>query len=719
MSQFEIKSHYSAAELAQLRIPGIPTSRDNVRLLAERECWPYREARGRGGVRHEYAPPAHIAAEIKHRAARQLVAAAPRADHSQEVALPEQPQLLETDSQRLTADARKGILTTLDRLMAQCHISREAAMTTVLTQAKAGTLDDHMVMMLKAARDGRGRKGDGFPSVRTLKRWLAQGKTGDLVPKKVQADYSIPEWARAFLPYYQQPQKPSVELAYREFNSAFRMRERSWDMPTIHQVRRFLGKLGNVTREVGRMGPRELKNIRPHKRRTFAELQPNDVWSADGHTFDAEVQHPLHGRPFRPEVTSIIDIATRKIVGFSLGLAESSFVVLEAISNAVLSCGAPGIFYVDNGSGYKNHLLKREGTGLQGLLGFEVSHSLPYNSQAKGVIERSHQTLWIQAAKLLPGFVGADMDGEARLARFKLTRNAVRNGGATHLLGWEDFVRFCAERVSEYNARPHRSLPKFTDPQTGRTRHMSPNDAVEVHRSKGWEPVLLDEHDRERVFRPRIQRTVTRGEVTLFNNKYFSELLTEFNGDPVHVAYDLHDAQRVWVHHLDGRLICKAELGANATPFFGMSVIEQAREKRADARVKRLEARLDEVEAERRGAPALTIETPEVITIPGFGQITRESLDARVIDMPTTDVVVEAHDANAIPTATVHEIPETAEQRYGRWKGFHQRVTNEEALTEAEMNQYEMYQRSKEFAAQLRREKEGGESELAAYKERF
>jgi putative transposase len=46
-------------------------------------------------------------------------------------------------------------------------------------------------------------------------------------------------------------------------------------------------------------------------------------------------------------------------------------------------------------------------------LNITVSHALPYNSQGKGVIERSHKTLWVNAAKNLPTYIGKDMDAEA------------------------------------------------------------------------------------------------------------------------------------------------------------------------------------------------------------------------------------------------------------------------------------------------------------------
>ncbi len=718
MAQITTKPFYSAAEIAKMRLPGLPTNRDNVRLTAERECWPFVEKSGRGGTRREYSPPEHVVALI-HRAVTQSM----MENIGGEVAVQpatqfRQANLIETDAQRLRADARQGILTWLERIMAQCHVSREAAMTTLLTQAKAGRLDDHLVMMLRAARDERGRKGDGFPSIRTLKRYLGQARAGTLVPKVPQTDFAIPPWAKAFLGFYQQPQKPSVELAYRQFDAAYHMREQSWHFPTIHQVRRFLSKLGKVAAESGRLGARELKTIRPFIRRTFDQLLPNDVWSADGHTFDAEVQHPLHGRPFRPEITTIVDIATRRAVGFSIGLAESAIAVLDALRHASTRNGVLAIFYVDRGSGYANALLQAEGTGLTGQLGFEVSHSLPYNSQARGVIERLHQTLWVTGAKTLASYMGAPMDREAKLAHFKVTRGAIRNGGAIPLMGWDAFMSFCNEQITAYNARPHRSLPMTNDPVNGRRRHMSPDEAHAAFLARGWQPVTLATDEAERVFRPRIERTVQRGEVRLLNNHYFSGLLEEFHGETVHVAYDIHDAQFVWIYEGEtGRFICKAEAGANAAHYMPMSYVEQAREKRADARTKRLQVKLDEVEAERIGQPALTLNTPEVITIQGFGEITREALNHRFPDIePMVEVIATPVSSLGSPSiaAEVFELPETVERRFARWQALHQHIETGGVPDREELKWYGTYPLTKEFAAQKRRADQAEEWQLVS-----
>ncbi|WP_208446671.1 Mu transposase C-terminal domain-containing protein [Burkholderia gladioli] len=719
-----VKSHYAAAELAAMSLRTLPGTMQGINQRARNEQWSARPRAGRGGGREFAFDSLPIAAqdEIRNRAATAIIASTEPAKAKK--ATPTQLELVATDEQRLREDARRGILTTLDRLMLQCHVSREAAMTTLLTQAKAGTLDDHLVMMLRAARDERGRKGDGFPSIRTLKRYLGQAKSGTLAPKLPRKEFEAPAWAKPFLGFYQQPQKPSVELAYREFERAYAGRGNEWPFPTIHQVRRFLGKLGNVSREVGRMGPRELKNIRPFVRRTFDQLRPNDVWSADGHTFDAEVQHPLHGRPFRPEMTSIIDIATRMLVGFSIGLAESSLVVLEAISSAAVHRGAPAIFYVDNGSGYSNDLLKREGTGLQGLLGFEVTHSLPYNSQAKGVIERSHQTIWIQGAKRLPGYVGQDMDREARLKSFKVTRAAVKHGGAMPLMSWERFVEFCTGLVDEYNHRSHRSLPKVKDPATGAMRHMSPHEAYEAHRATGWEPHTLTDAEARNIFRPRMERSVARGEVTLFNNRYFSAALKEFHGDRVQVAFDIHDADRVWIYDLDGRFICDAEFGANERHYMPMSYVEQARDKRAEARKQRLENKLEEVEAERRGGAALPFETPNVIKIPGLGEFTREAIErgfdrSDVVDVQAIELTEPA--PNAVEPVEVDEQPtrwappDTPEGRFALWSEIDRAISaGGQANTTAEAEFYSTYALTKEIAAMKRRAQDAGAFPLAS-----
>jgi len=72
---------------------------------------------------------------------------------------------------------------------------------------------------------------------------------------------SIPAWAPFFLGSYQRPEKPTVEHAYRDFLREWAHVQPGAVVPSVHQVRRFLAKIGTVSREAGRMPTLQTKLI--------------------------------------------------------------------------------------------------------------------------------------------------------------------------------------------------------------------------------------------------------------------------------------------------------------------------------------------------------------------------------------------------------------------------------------------------------------------------
>ena len=602
----------------------IATSLEITKRTAERQatkgCWPYQEQPVKGGQKRLF-PLVTLPAPIKSAIIERRMSTSISSDTAQAVSLPVAvlatgvfiplvPCADLTDAQRLERDARSGVRAAIGRLQAS-GASQAAAITTLLTGARAGALDPSIDKMLRLARDPRGRAGDGYPSQRTLKRWLT---AQDLTPKLPQANMRIPAWAKSFLGLWQVPQKPSVDAAYSVFRDQW---PAGVATPSIHQVRRFIAKLGTITREAGRMGPRELKNIQPFIRRDWSDFAPNDAWIADGHCFDAEVQHPLHGRPFRPEITVFIDGGTRRVTGWSLGLSENAYSVADALATGVRRCGLPAIVYGDNGAGYRANLLTDECTGLLARIHATPKFALPYNSQAKGIVERLHRTLWVAAARELPSYIGARMDREARLAQFKLTRKALKNGGSMPLIPWHVFIEFIEAKVADYNAHAHRSL-----------KGISPDGAWAAWIAKGWQAECLNEEELTTLFRPRVTRTIQRAEINLFTNRYFAQALAEFHGMDAQIAYDIHDPQRIWVYTGEGRFICAAECDANKRAAFPVSVRQQANEKRFNGRMKLNRAHRDEILEEFHGAPA--------INAPSSSQIV---LGGRVIDSATLALV--------------------------------------------------------------------------------
>lgn len=603
-----------------------------------------------------------------------------------------------TDHQRLERNARAGVVAAIRRFQVEAGCSQEAAMQTLLALAASGRADPVIVRSLQLARDGRGRKGNGLPSIRTLKRWLS---AGDLTPRVAQRDMSVPPWAKVFLERYQQPQKPSIEAAYRDACNIWPAAER----PSIHQVRRFLAKLGTVTRERGRMGPRELKNIQPFVRRDFSHLEPNDIWTADGHCFDAEVQHPLHGRPFRPEITTILDIATRRCVGWSIDLAESGTAVADAIRYAAERNGIPAIFYVDNGGGYQNKMMKDEVTGLMSRLGIDMRHSIAYNSQARGVIERAHQTIFVQAARQLPSYIGAAMDREARLQQFKVTRKALKSGGAMPLIPFDVFIQFIEARIADYNAKAHRTL-----------KGTSPDLAWRAFEARGWKAEALRPEDTDTLFRPRVSRIIQRAEINLFTNIYFARELAEFHGIEAQIAYDIHDPSRIWVYTPEGRFICEAQANGNRRHYMPVPVVQQAREKRAKGRLARVDAKRDEILEELHGAPAIGH-----VAAPASSQIV---LGGRVIDTEALAVIAEhppeapsdqqdapvhtASDTTVRPgqaSRVVSRSDRTPAENYADWLALDAVIAAGETVTEADARWHRMYPQSAQYRAEAGKRK--------------
>lgn len=682
-----MKQWFTAKELAGLS--GLPATESGTIRLARRQNWEAQQRIGQGGG-YEYHISNLPAEASKALEAQQINDLMPRLHESKAVAFkPASTQHTGlNDRQRSTADARATVINSVKALADQ-GISQESAIAALLAQGVTGTLAETNPVLdraLQLAKDPRGNSASNsasnYPSARSIKRWLAKEPT-KLAPES-KRELKIPAWANDFLLCWQRPEKPSVEHAYRQFVAFY---QGEGEPPSIYAVRRFIKKMGNVSKERGRMGARELKNLLPFVRRDFSSLLPADVYSADGHCHDGEVQHPFHGRPFRPEITTFIDIGTRRVVGVSVDLAESSIAVLDAL---ISSCtqAVPALLYVDNGGGYANALLKDEATGVLARLGTTMTHSLPYSSQARGVIERVHQTLWVDMAKGEQGFIGKDMDQEARHEQFKLSRNAVRAGGKMHLLGWESFLQMVNERINWYNNRPHSSLPKITDEQ-GKRRHQTPDELWSQYRSQGWEPITLTGDDAAQVFRPRTERIANRGEIKFMSNIYFSHDLTEWHGEQVHIAYDINDPQFVWVYEPEtGVLITKAELNGNRQDYMPKSVVEHARETRAKGRKRRIEVKLEEVNAELNGRPALEREEP--LYVPGIGALTPDRLSAKD----------EIEEAVLVETATELDLQTmTADQRIELFLAYQ----NGKTVPKQHSFWFQNYRKTKEFSAWARR----------------
>ena len=529
------------------------------------------------------------------------------------------------DWQRDAAHARAAVIQLVHRLTRDLAVTTDGAIDAVNRSITDGTADATTVRLLDRANVRR-REGRGTALNRaTFFRWKRAFEVGGvdaLAPEETHRE-KLPAWARLALDLYRQPSKPSVQYVVEKLPAALAAAQLSIEPPSYGQVNRFLrDKVGTVARNAGRLGPKELKAISPFVRRDTSKLWPADVYTSDGHTFKAEVAHPAHGRPFRPEITTVLDVATRKCVGWSTALDENSYGVLEAQRRAFTTHGVCAIWYVDRGAGFDNALQKDPLVGMAARIGFEVRHSLPYNSQARGLEERSHQTILVRAAKQLPTFVGAAMDREAKNRVFKLVRRDIKSVGVSrHLMPWDAFPAYIQQAIDDYNARPHRSLARVRG-DDGRLRHLSPNEAWVQAQSDGFTPTLIGQDEARDLFWPQRAVKCIRGEIRLFGKTYFHAGLAEYHDEVLRAGYDLVDPRVIVVRDLQGRFLCEAQVNGNLRDYFSESVLAEAARKRAEGRLRRIDIKRDEIEAELAGqrviehAPSPRFEFTDIEAVP-------------------------------------------------------------------------------------------------------
>ncbi|TWC35087.1 putative transposase [Pseudomonas sp. SJZ079] len=666
-----MRNWYTAQELAG--VSGMPGTVQGVRKTADREGWEGQRRLGSKAIEYAFAvlpketQAALIAASVANAQPEPVAAPLPVIAERDAVSASRL-----TDEQRSVMTARLAFVREIER-MSQVT-SQQRAIMTLVGLAKSGDLSPYLSDRVIRANDRKTE--DRSLSERTLKRWLAdyrkQGEIG-LAPARRQKDMAVPSWAKDFLRCFQRPTKPSVEASYAEFAAKCQ-----GERPSIHQVRRFLNKLSVEAREQGRYSPQELKAFQPFRRRTTKNLLPGDVYTADGHKFDAEVINPHTGKPYRPEITTVLDVTTRRVLGVSIGEAENTIDVMFALRDAIERGGMFAMFYVDNGSGFANDTVRE----VVDRLGGEMTHALPYNSQARGLVERSHQSLWVRAAKKLTSFIGADMDKHAGTKVHRISRQQLRDTGTTRLLPtFAEFMAAAEVEIEDYNNRPHRGLAKMRDPQTGRMCHMSPNEAWDAARAQGWEPMIAPPELVSDLMRPQVIRKTHRGEVAWDNNRYFLDALRDYQGEQVRVAYDVRDASRVWVRTLDGELLGEALLDGNASDYMPLNRVEQAREKRAQGQIKR---GIDKIET-------LTGTRVEMIAPTSAPSASLEP--AQLISAQQYAVQLMAAEAEAFV------VPGDAMARYRLWQQLDSRQTGGEALTEDEARWHGRYPNHPDFAS--------------------
>lgn len=637
-----LKGWYSAQELAGL--PGMAGTDRRVRSAGEKNLWITRaKARGKGVEYALKSLPAetqkHILSLIHDMVAGSTAVVAVDAKKPTKtsrstaltVALPagavavrgQVRKLKEegalTDGERRYRDAALVLCRAVEGAMAATGLDMTPTCRELAARLIAGSVSDELlaaahITYLKPRQNGETLGGITAQTGR-LQRLMAffeKGRlAGDvgryLVPGKRERHGHNPLHVGAFLRFFCVPARPPVREVWREMSAWLTAR----GLPEVSYatVNRIEAELPVTVKYRGRVTGSEWRALKTYVERDVSMFKSNDIWVGDGHSFKAKVQHPVHGQPFTPEVTVIIDWVSRKIVGWSVGLAESTVAVSDAFRHAQMTTRArPLVYYSDNGGGQTGKMIDCPIAGTLARQGIAHETGIPGNPQGRGIIERLWQVTLIPLARTYPTCTWRGADENATTRMLKLLNR--KDQGGIAIPTFRQLLDDIEAAVARYNLHhEHRELGGNT-----------PEDAYQARLDK--DSIVFGPTDAEimALWMPEVVRKPTRGLVSLFGNEYCRRELVDVlpEGSKVRVRYDLHAPEKVWLLTMDGVFLGEAAWNGHREAAFPVPEIERLRGERAAGKIKRGEKIIAEAQAELGQVYDLTPAVPLPVAQPDY-----------------------------------------------------------------------------------------------------
>lgn len=549
---------FTAAELAEMRLSGLPTTKRGINDLATREGWqaPEREGRtwrqreGRGGgvEYHLRCLPAVARACVA--AALNLLSAPAEA-----AAQPSQDDAWSWYERQPDSKKAKAV-------------ARVAALGTVEDLVRTGT-PRSVAMQLAAAQHQ--------VSLRTLWNWanlVAGLPRHDWLPAlaprhaggREDAECSPEAWD-AIRADWLRPEKPAFSDCYRRL--AATAAAQGWTIPSERTLFRRIMEIPEPQRVLLRDGVDALRRTFPAQQRDRSVFHALEAVNADGHTLDVFVRWP-DGSVGRPNIVAFQDLYSGKILAWRLDRTLSWNTVRLAFGDVVERYGIPRACWLDNGrefaakritggqpNRYRFKLREEEPEGLLTTLGVEVHWTTPYHGQAKP-IERAFRD-WASSIAKHPAFAGA-YTGNSPAAK-------PSNYGAK-AVPLDQLLPVLAAGVAEHNARAGRKSPTCAGRSFDATFEASYATAM----------IRKASAEQRRLWLLAAEAVGVRsqdGTIHFHGNRYWHEALLAHRGQKVIVRFDPDAlAEPLHVYAADGRYLAAADCIAAV----GFDSVEAARD---------------------------------------------------------------------------------------------------------------------------------------------
>lgn len=505
-------------------------------------------ATGQGGIQYRI-PLSGIDKKLQSKFKRRLKAVEKQAEPKQ---LP-----AEVDLEDLTEEERQQI-SFWKRTLEEWHRYRDEAANKEVADQEFVTmfLIRHPEMTLN--RRTLYRKWKGLNSEGEISLIDKRGKHNSHSKKLDQEVYDVFEY------YYLDQSRKSVTLCMTltELNFKQAGREDLLPLPSKSTFERAARSIPIPYIKYFRYGEKQfIGECSPYIKRIYEDLDSNDIWVADNHTFDIMIEKD--GSPVRVYLTAFMDVRSRKMMGWCITDAPSSDATIYALKKGCEEYGVPKALYTDNGREFLFHDLggngfrkKRKGEELKlpsilDDLGIEFRTALPRNARAKG-IERAFYTVKETFSKLYDGYTGGTI-----LEKPDKLKEVVKY--PDKLTALEDFRQQVDTYIRGfYNKQPHRGVgmngkcPDEIFAENLIERRIITKDKLNLmfmRYAKGNKGTL-------RVGKNGVSLKFYGQELQYWNE----ELWRLYYGQDVYVRYAPDDLSSVRVYNLEKQFICTAEL---------------------------------------------------------------------------------------------------------------------------------------------------------------
>lgn len=531
---------FSAAEIAAMALPGLPTSKGKVLEHAERHGWKkakregvdWRNRDGRGGGTEYHFSMLPLSAQL------QLVVSQQRQDAVDEAA----PRIEALNRDSIWAwfeklpEARKAKAYEQARILGCVRDLVQAGNRKVpIMQLLAAQFDVQLSTLYNWERRVEGTPRCDWPA------YLAGRHVGSTSNRSACSEEA---W-EFFKADYLRVEQPNISDCYRRLTEV--AAARGWTVPSERTMTRRIMALSPALRVLAREGQEALKRLYPAQRRDRSAFAALEAVNADGHKWDVFVRWP-DGHIGRPVMVAFQDLYSGKILSRRVDRTENKECVRLAFGDLVETYGIPDHCWLDNGRNFASKWLTGgtptrfrfkvrddEPDGIMTQMGVQVHWTMPYSGQSKP-IERAFRDFAGGLAKH-PAFAGA-YTGNNPMAKPENYRSAA--------VPFDTFMQVLDAGIAEHNARP------------GRTGGNCRGESFDAVFAKGYAAAMPRKAPAELrrlwlLAAEAITVNRTDGTIALEGNRFWAEFLTAHRGEKVVVRFDpafLQDDAHVY--RLDG-----------------------------------------------------------------------------------------------------------------------------------------------------------------------